>query len=94
MEQSFSFNIDVLGSCNLKCPSCPVGNFKEVKNPTGFMSPELLREILSKALNEYKISFIYLYNWTEPLLHPQLPELIEVIHSLGLACGLIASAIK
>jgi MoaA/NifB/PqqE/SkfB family radical SAM enzyme len=86
--QRFLFNIDVLGSCNLKCPSCPVGNFTEARNPTGFMSPALLDKIMKKATSECQITGIQLFNWTEPLLHPQLAELVKIIQSYGVACGL------
>ena len=86
--QELFFNIDVVGSCNLKCPSCPVGNFKEVQNPTGFMKPELLEEIMEKALTECKIKGVGLFNWTEPLLHPQLPELVEIVQATKVPCFL------
>jgi MoaA/NifB/PqqE/SkfB family radical SAM enzyme len=86
--QRFLFNIDVLGSCNLKCPSCPVGNSTDVRNPSGFMSPALLKQIMQKATSESQVTGVQLFNWTEPLLHPQLSELVEVVQSYGIACGL------
>jgi MoaA/NifB/PqqE/SkfB family radical SAM enzyme len=79
MKPDFSFVIDVVGSCNLKCPSCPVGNFKEFRNPTGFMEPELLNKIIFKARKECNVIQVGLFNWTEPLLHPRLPELIRIV---------------
>lgn len=85
---SFSFNIDVVGSCNLKCPSCPVGNSEEIQNPTGFMSPDLLNSIVKKATSECNVSAVSLYNWTEPLLHPKLPELVKIVQSYGVPCNL------
>jgi hypothetical protein len=51
----FFFNIDVLGSCNLRCPSCPVGNTKEFRLPTGFMDPQLLAAIITKAKSECEV---------------------------------------
>jgi len=84
----FFFNIDVLGSCNLRCPSCPVGNTKEFKPPTGFMEPALLAAIIAKAKSECEVSGVSLFNWTEPILHPKLPELIRVVESSGIPCHL------
>jgi|WetSurMetagenome_2_1015567.scaffolds.fasta_scaffold00204_6 organic radical activating enzyme len=80
--KSFIFNIDTLGvgQCNLRCPSCSVGN-SDIKNPTGLMKPELLQQILLKATQELHVSVVGLFNWTEPLLHPQLPDLIRIINS-------------
>jgi MoaA/NifB/PqqE/SkfB family radical SAM enzyme len=86
--QRFLFNIDVLGSCNLKCPSCPVGNSTDTHNPTGFMSPALLDKIMKKATSECQVTGVQLFNWTEPLLHPQLAQLVEIVQSYGVACGL------
>ena len=87
-QKDFFFYIDVVGSCNLRCPSCPVGNSLEVKNPTGFMKPELLKQIMEKAKSECNLTGVGLFNWTEPLLHPQLPELVRVVQSFNVPCQL------
>ncbi len=50
------------------------------------MSPQLLETILKKAKSESPIDFVGLYNWTEPLLHPQIGELINIVNSFGLRC--------
>lgn len=78
--------IDVVGRCNLKCPSCPMGNSFDRDSVGGTMSPELLRQILHKAVGEMPIDFVGLYNWTEPLLHPRIGELVMIVKSLGLKC--------
>jgi MoaA/NifB/PqqE/SkfB family radical SAM enzyme len=92
----FSFNIDVLGfgACNLTCPSCPVGNMREVDNPKGMLEPELLRAILEKAQRECEVEFVCLFNWSEPLLHPRLPELVRVVRSMGIHCELSSNLNK
>ena len=88
MKPKFSFVIDVIGTCNLSCPSCPVGNFQEARNASGVMAPELLEQILKKAESECSVEYIALYNWTEPLLHPALPKLIRTVHDHGFRCFL------
>lgn len=80
--------IDVVGRCNLKCPSCPMGNSFDKESIGGSMSPDLLRRILEKAVSETKPEYVGLYNWTEPLLHPKLGELIEIVNGFGLPCYL------
>ncbi len=45
------------------------------------MPPELLEEILNKASNECEIEYVGLVNWTEPLIHPRLPDLIAIAQS-------------
>ena len=52
--------LDVVGSCNLKCPSCPVGN-SENRNSKKIMTLELLGKIVKKAKSE-GVTAIYLFN--------------------------------
>jgi len=56
--------------------------------PKGKMSLELLGMILDKARAELSISRVHLYNWTEPMLHPQLPEMVRAVRSRGFECYL------
>lgn len=80
------FYIDVFGYCNLRCPSCPVANWpREEKSFTPrLMTLDFLKQILEKALKETPVSSVGLFNWTEPLLHPKLPEIVDIINSYGL----------
>jgi MoaA/NifB/PqqE/SkfB family radical SAM enzyme len=85
----FYYLIDIVGSCNLKCPSCPVGNYEE--QPTkGIMSLETYNSILHKISIEHpgeKI-FIDLYNWGEPGIHKNLGEIIKLTHEFGYGVGI------
>ncbi|MDL2259336.1 radical SAM protein [Deltaproteobacteria bacterium OttesenSCG-928-K17] len=81
--QQCSYYIDVSGSCNLRCLSCPRGNWPK-QPPAGFMKPELLDQILDKINREDPFTgIINLYSWGEPLLHPQLPEIIRLVNRHG-----------
>ncbi len=82
------FDIDVVGSCNLRCPSCPVANSWDARTPAAYMRPELLQKIMDKATSECSRLDVALYNWTEPFLHPKLAEMIGIVRSYGVACGL------
>jgi len=84
--RKFSFDIDVTGACNLRCPCCPQGNIRDYRLPNGFMEPELLARIVAKAASECLVTGISLFNWTEPLLHPRLPELIRIVQDAGIPC--------
>jgi MoaA/NifB/PqqE/SkfB family radical SAM enzyme len=87
-KQKYTFYIDVFSYCNLRCPSCVAGNeFGDPQGwPRGLMSLRLLERILDKALDECEIAAVGLYNWTEPLLHPEISELIRVVKSRGITC--------
>lgn len=87
-SKKYAFHIDVFSYCNLRCPSCLVGSkYGDIKAwPRGLMAPELLRRILDKAQSECEILWIHLANWTEPLLHPNLPDLVREIKVRNLIC--------
>jgi len=65
----YYFFIDVVGSCNLRCPSCAVGNMPAI--PKGLMSLEYYEKILEKIKLERpnEKCFIDLYNWGEAVIH-------------------------
>ncbi len=78
--------IDVVGTCNLKCPSCPRGNSPHIKNTKGVMGVDTLKAILVKAMGECIVDSVVLYNWADPTINPSLPELVRTVKDLGLRC--------
>ena len=82
----YIFYVDVFSYCNLRCPSCVVGNkYGRLSDwPHGLMRPDLLGRILDKAVGECTVAAVGLYNWTEPLLHPEIASLIEVVNAHGI----------
>jgi hypothetical protein len=88
----FTYHIEVSGVCNLRCPSCPVGNTPTDGPPKTFMDPELFTAIITKirkeqlALGRQRVR-LDLYNWGEPLLHPNLPQFIETAMQAGFTVG-------
>lgn len=84
----WSFDVDIVGRCNLSCPSCPVGNMPATPLQSGYMKPEFLDRIVTKALSECHVTNFALYNWTEPFVHPHLPEMVRVVKSHGIGCDL------
>lgn len=71
-------SVDVSGSCNLRCISCPRGNVKE-QPPAGFMSADTYKLVLDKLVREIPLlGSIQLYAWGEPLLNKQLPEIVAI----------------
>ncbi|QFY88663.1 radical SAM protein [Magnetovirga frankeli] len=85
--REYNFIIDVVGTCQLSCPSCPVGNIGSIDtNSKKIMQPELLNKILTKAVTECSVRGVFLHNWTEPTLNKHLPELIRIVKSFGIPC--------
>ncbi len=60
-------NVFPNGVCNLKCPSCPVGNTEFPKSP--HMSMETFRKVLDKLQKEVKIRHVALASYNEPLIY-------------------------
>lgn len=79
--ESYVFVIEIVGTCNLRCPTCPVGNSTLGDRPIGFMKPELFDSIVAKIRRESPSPRpqINLFNWGEPLLHPDLPRFIKLL---------------
>lgn len=77
--------IDIVGTCNLRCPSCPVGNYVENTRFKGLMELSFFEKLLKKIVAENEqAKTIGLFNWGEPFLHPKLPEFIKLINSYKL----------
>jgi pyruvate-formate lyase-activating enzyme len=85
----FSYNVEVVGTCNLRCPSCPVGNMglgAGVGRPKGLMDPALFEAIVEKIVRESpgRKTTVAFYDWGEPTIHPELPRFIEILRGHGL----------
>ena len=87
-QTRWSFDVDVVGRCNLSCPSCPVGNMSGTPLQTGYMQPEFLDKIVAKATSECRVTNFALYNWTEPFIHPHLAKMIHIVKSYGIGCDI------
>lgn len=82
----YHFEIDVAGCCNLRCITCPRGNSPVSDSVRGMMSFGNYKKALDKLILEIPmLSDVQLYSWGEPLLNPQLPEIIAYTLSQGLA---------
>jgi len=70
--------LEVAGICNLRCRYCPTGVGRDSGRKQRLISPFLIQKLLAE-LGRYLVS-VNLYNWGEPLLHPQLPEIVRLLH--------------
>ena len=86
-------NIEVVGTCNLRCPSCPVGNYGDDRwrgNNKGVMPLSLFHRIIQRVRADFDPveTCIALYSWGEPLIHPQIGELVSVAKAAGFKVNL------
>lgn len=75
-------HIDPLNYCNLRCPVCPTGR-GTLGRHRGKMPMELFQAIVDEISD--RVFFLNLYNWGEPLLHPQIFDMVEYAASKGLS---------
>ncbi|SDC91749.1 radical SAM protein [Williamwhitmania taraxaci] len=65
--------VEPVCGCNLQCPECPVGT-NELVRPRGQISLETVDSIIEHLGT--KAIWVNLYFQGEPLLHPNLPEIV------------------
>lgn len=84
-SDAYIYVIEIAGACNLRCPSCPVGNMPEEPHPKGLMDIQTFEQILLKISQDRPDVpiIVHLFNWGEPLLHPQLDQFIKAIRLRG-----------
>ena len=69
--------LEITNVCNLDCSFCP-----GTRRAPGFLSPEQFRFLAEKLRPHTK--YLYLHLMGEPLLHPQLGELLAIAGELDL----------
>ncbi len=73
--------IESTNHCNLKCPMCPTG-LGVIKRPKGYMAMDLYRAIVDEVGG--RTPSAVLHSWGEPLMHPQLFEMIRYGKQAGM----------
>ena len=67
--------------CNLRCPACPTGLQLGLR-PSSSMDFDLFKGALDEV-GDYLFE-LWMYNWGEPLLHRQTPEMIRYAKDKGI----------
>ncbi|MGH7789239.1 MAG: radical SAM/SPASM domain-containing protein, partial [Candidatus Binatia bacterium] len=74
--------IEPTNACNLRCPHCHTGAGR-FGRPPAMLPPAPYLKLLDE-LGDYLL-LIEVFNWGEPMLHPQLPALIAAASARGIA---------
>ena len=80
--------IELTDHCNLKCPLCPNQSLPE--ETKGYMPMGLFKEIVDQV--QGRVHDLYLFHRGEPLLHPNLIEMIDYAQNRGLPCRIHTNA--
>lgn len=87
LRRPFSFEIDIVDACNLRCVHCPRGVYYH-KSTSTRMELDVFKRLLDKITSECRCRQIDLFNWSEPFLHPELDQFVNVVKSMNIKCGL------
>lgn len=71
------FVATITDDCNLRCPTCLYLLGDPNKFTSSYMRPDKLRQVLEKYNKKRKAEIIFL-SGGEPLLHPQLDEIVDI----------------
>ncbi len=78
------YSIEATNVCNYRCKYCPQGNPEGQNFKKGQMSTVLFESILKQITQLKPVSQVYLTGNGEPLIHPDLEELIRLSNRHGL----------
>jgi organic radical activating enzyme len=70
--------VDVNSRCNLQCPYCPTGARRDSGRTQSLIDPSIVQRLVDE-IGQYLIS-AHLFNWGEPLLHPQIAAMVNMFH--------------
>lgn len=85
LNKPFSFSIDIVDACNLRCVHCPRGRYYK-GNTSVKMDLGTFKRVLDKITSECRCKKIELLNWTEPFLHPELDQFVYATRIKNIAC--------
>jgi len=74
--------------CNLRCATCTP---KEIKGKPGKLSLDMWKDIVNYLYEEGAAPTITLIGRGEPLIHPQIDEIVSAAKEKGLACYIITN---
>jgi radical SAM protein with 4Fe4S-binding SPASM domain len=78
------YSIEATNVCNYRCKYCPQGSPDGQEFKKGQMSTVLFESILKQIIQLKPVSQVYLTGNGEPLMHPDLEELIRLSNRHGL----------
>jgi len=76
-----TLQIEVTSLCNLACPACPAGR-NELNRKRRHMALEEFKGIIDDM--ERWLLFLVLWEWGEPFMNPQLPEMVRYASERGI----------
>lgn len=80
--------LEITNQCNANCIMCPRA---KMKRKIGYMELSLLKQIAEEAKGRTELIFLHLAG--EPLLHPQIFEMIKLCRKVGIKTAFSTNAV-
>lgn len=77
------FFVSISNICNINCPMCKSQDYPQKKE---FMPFEVFQRVVSAIAEKFPHAYIYLHTTNEPILHPDIVNILNYIQEIGLAC--------
>lgn len=83
------YQVEVSNYCNLSCEYCP---YPKQYRKKGFMDKRTFETViqLAKKCNQ---NLLYLHNFGEPLLHPELVQFVEIAKKENIECRFFTNGV-
>lgn len=91
-KRQISLILEICSLCNLNCNFCELhsGKIKDIKSHEGIMDEKLYYKIIKDIVDlGYKLKALHFHGWGEPLIHKNLPEMINFAHKQNVSEKLI-----
>lgn len=75
--------IEITNICDAHCRLCPIGQGYRPRKVRGFMPIETFESIIDAVV--WHVHTLGLYNWGEPMLHPQIFDMVRLARDRGLS---------
>jgi len=89
MDELNKIYIEPTNRCNLKCVTCVRNSWDE---PLGDMDWSVYQKLIDNLADFPEVKTIAFAGLGEPLLHPKLPEMIQLAHERGLRTEMTSNA--
>jgi radical SAM protein with 4Fe4S-binding SPASM domain len=76
-----NMQVELTNYCNLKCPVCPTGLGSLQRKPQA-MDPAIFERLMDEV-GHYLLT-MSLWAWGEPLLHPELADILRIAQNRGI----------
>lgn len=82
--------IEVTNRCNLNCAMCVRQSWRD---PQGSMSTQTFQEVLAGLRDFPALNRVVFGGFGEPLMHPNIVEMVSQVHSLGVGVTITTNAL-